>query len=86
VAEVRCLTRADLFESEERPELLDGETGILDDSTQRNRVDRIVTRDDKLSRAVSQNDVLALSQYLIAGLPQSPHRIKVIDTGQHGHL
>ena len=57
---------------EQAPKLLHAQPGILHDSTLRECVDRIVTRNRNEVRAIAHHDVLALPQNLESGFLQRP--------------
>jgi hypothetical protein len=71
--------------SQQRLELLNGETGVAHDSAHRERVDRIVARNRDDPGTVSHDDVLALACDLKASLFERFHGRKVVDTWYPRH-
>jgi hypothetical protein len=58
---------------------------IPHNTAHRKRIHRIMARDREDANAVGHNDVLALTDYPKAGLPQSPDRIQMVDAGNLRH-
>jgi len=71
--------------SKQRSELLNGEARVVDDSTHRECVDRIVARDSDNSGAVSHDDVFALASDSKASLFERFHGCKMVNAGYPRH-
>ena len=66
---------------EQRPKLLQGQTGVADDAAHRESVYWIMAGDSEDAHAIRHDDVLALSHDPESGLLQGAHRIEVVDAG-----
>lgn len=67
---------------QQRAEVVDCKTRVLDDAAHRDGIDRIVARDRQDSLAVAHHDVLALTHDPEAGLLQSAHCVQMVDAGK----
>jgi len=65
--------------------LVDGQTRVLYNSTHRDGIHRIVTRNDYFSLSVRHHDMLALAKNPETSVLQCSNDIKVIDSGQLRH-
>jgi hypothetical protein len=66
-------------------ESFDGQTSVLDDSTHRKRVDRIVSRDRNEMATIAHYDVFALPQDLEPCSLENSHRPEMIYAGKLRH-
>jgi hypothetical protein len=74
------------YGSEELAKLLVRQAGVPHDVAHGDRVDRVVPRDGDDPGAVGRYNVLALPGHPEAGFLQGPHGVKVVDSGQPGHV
>lgn len=66
-------------------ELLNGQSGVLDNPAQRESLDRIVPRNRDLTGAIAHHDVLALANDREPCLFRSAYRVQVIDSRNLWH-
>jgi hypothetical protein len=71
-------------ELQELAKLLDGETGVFDDTAHGESVDRVVTRDRQDALTVAHDDVFGLTDNPEPCLLEGAHCIEVVDARELG--
>ena len=71
--------------SEKFSELLNGKSGVADNSAHSERIHRIVPWNGQNALTVSHHDMLALAQNTEARLFHSTYRLKVRNSGKFAH-
>ena len=78
-ARLRCAVRLKQF-----AKLLDGESGVANDTAKSKCVNWVVTRDREDARLVGHNDVLTLADHRKSDLLECANGIKMIDARNLG--
>ncbi len=67
------------------PKLLDGQTGIADETCHGVGIDRVVPRDREHADPVGHDDILALTNYVETGFLEGSNCVEMVDARELRH-